>query len=50
MYINFEILFEGVETNKDEDFCESMGAKYFQGYKYSKPIPIDTIKDYLTKK
>lgn len=46
--LHFDILFEGIETDKDEIFCKDMGAKYFQGYKYSKPIPVEKIKEYLS--
>ncbi|MBR6222550.1 MAG: EAL domain-containing protein [Lachnospiraceae bacterium] len=47
--MNYSVLYEGVEDEKDEDMCKSMYAKYLQGYKYSKPIPIDKLKEYFKK-
>ena len=45
--IGCEILFEGVEDLKDEELCKEMKASYLQGYKYSKPIPVEKYKDFL---
>lgn len=47
--LNFHILFEGVETEEDEKICKEMEIRYLQGYKYSKPIPIEELKDFLSK-
>jgi len=47
---NYQILFEGVENEKDERICKEMNAMYLQGYKYSKPIPIERLNEYLMKK
>lgn len=41
--LGYEILFEGIETKDDEEMCKEMKAKYLQGYKYSKPIPIEQL-------
>lgn len=41
--LGYEILFEGIETKEDEEMCKGMKAKYLQGYKYSKPIPIEQL-------
>lgn len=46
---NYQILFEGVEDEKDEVQCKEMNALYLQGYKYSKPIPIEELKNFLKK-
>jgi len=46
----YQILFEGVEDETDEQRCINMNAQYLQGYKYSKPIPIEQLKDFLEKK
>ena len=48
--LGYEILFEGVETKKDESVCIEMGAKYLQGFLYSKPIPIYKVRDFFQKK
>lgn len=45
----YQILFEGVEDEHDEEQCIDMNAQYLQGYKYSKPIPIENLKEFLEK-
>lgn len=47
---DYQILFEGVEDEHDELQCIDMNAMYLQGYKYSKPIPIQGLKNFLDKK
>jgi EAL domain-containing protein (putative c-di-GMP-specific phosphodiesterase class I) len=42
-----QVLFEGIETNEDEERCKMMNASYLQGYKYSKPVPIDEIESFV---
>ena len=46
---DYQILFEGVEDEHDETQCINMNAQYLQGYKYSKPIPIENLKAFLEK-
>ncbi len=46
---DYQILFEGVEDEHDEMQCIDMNAQYLQGYKYSKPIPIEQLKEFLDK-
>lgn len=46
---DYQILFEGVEDEKDEMQCIDMNAQYLQGYKYSKPIPMEQLKNFLKK-
>lgn len=46
---DYQILFEGVEDEKDENQCIDMDAMYLQGYKYSKPIPIEQLENFLEK-
>lgn len=45
--LGYDILFEGVETKKDEMNCKKMYANYLQGYFYSKPIPMNELTNYL---
>ena len=45
--LRYAVLFEGVENDSDEDRCIMMKAQYLQGYKYSKPIPIEELKTFL---
>ncbi|MBQ9899461.1 MAG: EAL domain-containing protein [Ruminococcus sp.] len=47
--LKYAVLFEGVENSDDEQNCMNMKAKYLQGYKYSKPIPIEQLRDFLSK-
>ncbi len=46
---NYQILFEGVEDDIDENQCIEMNALYLQGYKYSRPIPIENLINFLEK-
>ncbi len=39
-HAGYQLLYEGIENDNDEDRCKTMNASYLQGYKYSKPIPI----------
>jgi len=45
--MGYEILFEGVETEEHISICTSCQANYLQGYKYSKPIPIEELNTFL---
>ena len=47
--LGYKILFEGIENQQDEDMCINMNANYLQGYKYSKPIPVDKLDNFLSK-
>ena len=47
--MNYSVLYEGVEDDTDEERCKEMSASYLQGYKYSRPVPIEKLKDFLKK-
>ena len=47
--MDYSVLYEGVETMEDEEKCKHMCARYLQGYKYSKPIPIERLTEYFEK-
>ena len=47
--LKYAVLYEGVETQEDEERCKSMAAKYLQGYKYSRPIPISELRNYFSR-
>jgi EAL domain-containing protein (putative c-di-GMP-specific phosphodiesterase class I) len=47
--MNYSVLYEGVEDASDEERCMRMYAKYLQGYKYSRPIPIAELKNFFEK-
>ena len=46
---DYNVLFEGVENIDDESRCVDMSATYLQGFKYSKPIPIEKLSSFLTR-
>ena len=46
---DYNVLFEGVENIDDESRCVDMSATYLQGFKYSKPIPIEKLAGFLSK-
>lgn len=46
---NYQILFEGVESENDEMQCKDMNAQYLQGFRYSRPIPIEQLREFLEK-
>ena len=48
--LHYTVLFEGVETEADEKSCIAMCAKYLQGFKYSRPIPIEELRDFLHRR
>ncbi len=47
--LNYSVLYEGVENEKDEEMCRGLSASYLQGYKYSKPLPIAELRTFLTR-
>ena len=46
---NYYVLYEGVENNDDENRCLNMAATYLQGYKYSRPVPIEQLESFFNK-
>ncbi len=47
--MGYTILFEGVENEADEKRCKGMSAAYLQGYRYSRPVPIEQLRDFFPK-
>ena len=47
--MEYSVLYEGVEDDGDEKRCREMSASYLQGYKYSRPVPIERLREYLPK-
>ena len=45
--MDYRVLYEGIESDNDEERCINMWAQYLQGFKYSKPIPIESLRDFL---
>ena len=48
--MNYAVLYEGVEDQNDEKRCIDMNARYLQGYKYSRPIPIERLTEFFERK
>ena len=48
--LDYSVLYEGVETESDETMCKEMSASYLQGYKYSRPIPIEELRNFAEKR
>ncbi|MGY3571364.1 sensor domain-containing phosphodiesterase [Vibrio paucivorans] len=42
--LDLEVIMEGVETKRQEDFIISEGCEYGQGYFYGKPMPCDEFE------
>ena len=46
--LKYRVLFEGVEDETDENRCINMHAEFLQGYKYSKPIEMVKLGEFLS--
>ncbi|MEK9940665.1 MAG: EAL domain-containing protein, partial [Methylotenera sp.] len=42
--LNFEIVAEGVETKTQFELLKHLGCDRFQGYFFSKPVPVDDFE------
>ena len=47
--MDYAVLYEGVESEADERRCRQMFASYLQGFRYSRPVPIEQIRDFLPR-
>ncbi|MEL6226345.1 MAG: EAL domain-containing protein [Pseudomonadota bacterium] len=45
--LGLKVIAEGVETDGQRAWLESMGCEEVQGYLYAKPMPSNQIEDYL---
>ena len=43
--MNMTVITEGVETKEQVDMLTGMGCRIFQGYYFSKPIPVQEFED-----
>ena len=46
---HYSVLYEGIETDSDQTRCTDMCAEYLQGYKFSKPIPIEQLQEFFER-
>ena len=47
--LNLDVIAEGVELESQMTFLENSRCHHFQGYLYSKPLPIEECHAYLKK-
>lgn len=45
--LNFSVIAEGVETEKQRQLLLNKGCTHYQGYLFSKPVPIDQFEAFL---
>ncbi len=45
--LNRKIVIEGVETKTQLDYLLSLGCDFIQGYFFSKPLPLNELRDFL---
>jgi len=46
-HLNMEVIAEGVETEPELRILTEMGCQNFQGYYYSKPLPVNTFNELI---
>ena len=46
--LNLKVIAEGVETKDHEDFLRTEGCDEVQGYRYSRPIPDEEVRKFLS--
>ena len=47
-YTDMKTVIEGVETEEQFNTLSEIGCDYFQGYYFSKPVPLDELKKALS--
>jgi len=45
--LGFSVIAEGVETQAQRNTLYAMGCVLYQGYLFSKPLPIEELESYL---
>ncbi|MEI7457669.1 MAG: EAL domain-containing protein, partial [Nitrosomonadales bacterium] len=48
--LNLDVIAEGVETAEQLEFLEKSGCKHFQGYLFSKPVPLEIFEALLVRR
>ena len=48
--LGLEVIAEGVETRRHLDTLTGWGCRYFQGYWFSRPLPIEQLEDFLQQR
>lgn len=44
--LNYILIAEGIETQEDKEFVQSVGVNIIQGFYFSQAIPFEKVKDY----
>ncbi|MEJ2061548.1 MAG: EAL domain-containing protein [Gammaproteobacteria bacterium] len=47
--LNLAVIAEGVETAAQQEFLKSLGCHFYQGYLYSRPLPVAEFEVYLQR-
>jgi EAL domain-containing protein (putative c-di-GMP-specific phosphodiesterase class I) len=45
--MGLSLLAEGVENTSTPEVLQELGCHYFQGYLFSRPLPVEDINGYL---
>lgn len=48
--LGLAVIAEGVETEAQRDALENLGCHAYQGYLYSKPLPVDEFEAFMTRR
>jgi EAL domain-containing protein (putative c-di-GMP-specific phosphodiesterase class I) len=48
--LGIDVIAEGVETDAQRAFLERHGCKLWQGYLFSRPVPIKEFEEYLQQR
>jgi EAL domain-containing protein (putative c-di-GMP-specific phosphodiesterase class I) len=48
--MNLDVIAEGVETNEQSQLLLNYGCTWFQGYLFSKPVPIEEFEIQLKQR
>ncbi|MGG5252360.1 EAL domain-containing protein [Neobacillus sp. SM06] len=49
-HLNFAVVAEGVETERQIRFLKENGCEIVQGYYYSQPLPVDQMESFINEK
>jgi len=48
--LGLEVVAEGIETDHEREVAATIGCGYGQGFLFSRPLPADTTRHWLTKR